>query len=91
MTDHSGCKLGLGREWSRAVVSATGVAGLMAISILNVPPIHAQVQGSAASLPEFDVASVKVFRRGSAPENRQISAAHGVLTVRQHTLRGCIE
>jgi uncharacterized protein (TIGR03435 family) len=34
-------------------------AALIATAILNVPSIHAQAQGSAASLPTFDVASVK--------------------------------
>ena len=48
-------------------------------------------QDRVGSLPEFDVASIKVFKLGSAPEDRHISAAHGVLTARQQTLGECIE
>jgi uncharacterized protein (TIGR03435 family) len=44
---------------SRTVASVTGVAGVIAIRILNASPVHAQPQGSAASRPAFDVASVK--------------------------------
>jgi bla regulator protein BlaR1 len=50
---------GLGRKLSRAVATKLAGAGLLAISILNAPTIYAQVQGSAASRPAFDVASVK--------------------------------
>ncbi len=48
-------------------------------------------QDRVGSLPEFDVASIKVFKLGSAPEDRHISAAHGLLTARQQTLGECIE
>jgi uncharacterized protein (TIGR03435 family) len=70
MTDRSGCKSGLGAEWLRSVASTTTAAVLIAISILNAPSIHAQGQGSAASLPTFDVASVKLWKDdGVSPRN----------------------
>ena len=40
--------------------------------------------------PEFDVASIKVFKSGSAPENRTTAISPGSLTMRQRTLRECI-
>jgi uncharacterized protein (TIGR03435 family) len=36
------------------------------------------------------VASVTVFKPGSAPENRRIDAAHGTVNIRQETLREAI-
>jgi uncharacterized protein (TIGR03435 family) len=52
---------------------------------------------SAASLGaeaprQFDVASVKAFKPGSAPEAaRRITAAHGAVTLTQQTLRECLQ
>jgi uncharacterized protein (TIGR03435 family) len=51
---------------------ATAVAGgvLVSISILNARSIHAQPRGTAASLPAFDVASVKLWKDdGVGPRN----------------------
>jgi uncharacterized protein (TIGR03435 family) len=65
------------------------VAGPVAIGVLNAPLSRAQSR--AAARPEFDVASVKVFKPGSLPEKRNITASHGTLMLRQQTLRECIE
>jgi bla regulator protein BlaR1 len=69
MTDRAGSEPGLGRKWSRAAASATTAAGLIAISILNAPSIHAQA-GSVSSPPAFEVASVKLWKDdGVSPRN----------------------
>jgi bla regulator protein BlaR1 len=68
------------------VGAAIGVAiGPVVVGVLNAP------LGLAQSHEEFDVASVKVFKRGSRPENRKITVGHGTLTMQQQTLRECIK
>jgi uncharacterized protein (TIGR03435 family) len=70
-------------------VAAFGtVIGPVVLGILEAPRGWAQTQSAAR--PEFDVASVKVFRPGSAAENRTIIASHGSLSMPQQTLRECI-
>jgi uncharacterized protein (TIGR03435 family) len=47
---------------------------------------------SALFAQQFDVASVKPFKPGSAPESaRKITASHGSVTLAQQTLRECIQ
>jgi bla regulator protein blaR1 len=73
---------------TKLLLAAAGVAALLlpfGIGLLNAPLIRAQVPGTA-----FDVASIKLFKPGSRPENRQITAAHGSLTMEQQSLRECI-
>jgi len=70
MRDRAGRNADGGRAILRAVASATAAAGLIAIRILNAPWIQAQGQGSAASRPAFDVASVKLWKDdGVSPRN----------------------
>jgi len=45
---------------------------------------------AAHAQPAFEVASVKIFKIGSQPENRKITASHGSLRMEQQTLRDCI-
>jgi uncharacterized protein (TIGR03435 family) len=55
----------------------------LALICLAASPLLAQ---------QFDVASVKPFKPGSAPESaRKITAAHGTVTLAQQTLRECIQ
>jgi len=55
----------------------------LALICLAASPLLAQ---------QFDVASVKPFKPGSAPESaRKITAAHGIVTLAQQTLRECIQ
>jgi bla regulator protein blaR1 len=73
---------------AKVLLAAAGVAALLlpvGLGLLNAPLIRAQVPGTA-----FDVASVKLFKPGSRPENRKITAAHGSLTMEQQSLRECI-
>lgn len=73
MTDRAGCKVGLGGKLSRPVASATTVAGLIAISILNAPAIQAQPQGNAASPQAFAVASIKSEAEVKAGRNARVT------------------
>ncbi len=47
-------------------------------------------RGLAQSHAEFEVATVKLVKPGSQPENRKIAAAHGSLMMQQQTVRDCI-
>jgi hypothetical protein len=70
MTDRAACNVDGGAKLLRAVATTMAGAGLIAITLLNAPPIHAQPQGSTASRPAFDVASVKPWKDdGMSPRN----------------------
>src|SRR5262249_51235691 len=63
-------------------MAAFGIAlGPVVLGIWDAPRVRAQVQPSTRL--EFDVASVKLFKPGSAPENRAIAIAHGNLSITQ--------
>jgi len=89
IANHRAARLSLSRRLLLAVTAIGAVAGPVAIGMLNAPLSRAQTQAAARS--QFDVASVKVFKPGSQPENRNITASQGTLMLRQQTLRECIE
>ena len=60
-----------------------------AVSVILLP-IAAGLIRAQSSGPDFEVASVKPFKPGSAPENHIILAAHGTLTVHQKSLHELI-
>jgi hypothetical protein len=82
-------RLSLVKRLLLAAAAIGAAAAPVAVGMLNTPPIRAQSQ--AADRLEFGVASVKLFKPGSQPENRNIAASHGTLTMRRQTLRECIE
>jgi bla regulator protein BlaR1 len=89
MANRHAARLSLSRRLLLSVAVLGAVAGPVALGMWNARPIRAQSR--AAARPEFDVASIKPFKPGSQPENRNITAAHGTLMLRQQTLRECIE
>jgi len=89
MANRHAARLSLSRRLLLAVAAIGAVAGPLAIGMLNAPTSRAQSQD--APRLEFDVASIKPFKPGSQPENRNIAASHGTLMLRQQTLRECIE
>ena len=64
--------------------AVAAVMGPVAVGALTPPAALAQ------SRAEFEVATVKLFKRGSQPENRKITASHGTLMMQQQDLRECI-
>jgi bla regulator protein BlaR1 len=89
MANRHAARLSFSRRLLLAVAAIGAVAGPVAIGMLNAAPSRAQSQ--AAPRPKFAVASVKPFKPGSQPENRNITGSHGTLMLRQQTLRECIE
>jgi bla regulator protein blaR1 len=88
MAHQSGDRLKLSKRLLLTVAAIGTAVGPVVLGVFDAPQGRAQVQSAAH--PEFDVASVKAFKPGSAPENRTIIASHGSLLVRQETLRECI-
>jgi uncharacterized protein (TIGR03435 family) len=75
---------------ARRLTAPTKIAIATAGAIAVLLPIAAGLIRAQSPGPGFDVASVKPFKIGSAPENRVILAAHGSLTVHQKSLRDLI-
>jgi bla regulator protein blaR1 len=89
IANRGAARLNLSKRLLLAIAAIGAVATPVTIGMLNAPLSRAQSQ--AAARPEFDVASVKPFKPGSQPENRNITASHGALVLQQQTLRECIE
>jgi uncharacterized protein (TIGR03435 family) len=85
MTNRAAQKLNSGMKFLLAATAMLAVLLPVGIGLLNAPLSRAQAPG-----PQFDVASVKLFKEGSRPENRKITAAHGSLMMEQQTLSDCI-
>ena len=85
MTNRASKKLNSGMKVLIAAAGAATVLLPVGIGLLNAPLGRAQAPGTV-----FEVASVKVFKPGSQPENRKITAAHGSLMMQQQTLSDCI-
>jgi len=88
MANHLAAGMNLSRRILLTIAAIGTIAGPVMLGILNAPMGRTQIQ--SAGRQEFDVASVKAFKPGSAPENRTITAAHGSLLMSQQTLRECI-
>jgi uncharacterized protein (TIGR03435 family) len=88
MSHHPGDSLQLPKRLLLAAAAIATTAGPAALGFLDAPQVRAQTQST--SRLEFDVASVKPFKPGSAPENRAITASHGSLRISQESLRECI-
>jgi len=87
MTNRVAARLTLWRSLLLVLAATGSVAGPVLVGVLNAPSAKAQTQ---SSLPEFDVASIKPFKPGSAPENRKLTASHGSMTIQQENLRSVI-
>ena len=79
------------QQHSTRLRALRAVIAIAAIGFMRTPGGLAQPQTATIAQQVFDVASVKLFKPGSAPENRSIAASHGSLMMRQQTLRECIE
>jgi len=65
MANRLAARLGVSRGLLRTIAAIATVVGSVALGVVDAPRGSAQPQ--SAVHPEFDVASVKVFKPGSAP------------------------
>jgi bla regulator protein BlaR1 len=84
MANRHAVRVNFSKKLLLGVAAIGAVMGPVAVGVLNAPPSLAQ------SHAEFDVATVKLVKPGSQPENRKIAAAHGSLMMQQQTVRDCI-
>jgi len=84
MANRHAVRVNFSKKLMLGVAAIGAVMGPVAVGVLNAPA------GLAQSHAEFDVASVKLVKPGSQPENRKITASHGSLMMQQQTLRECI-
>ena len=84
MANRHAVRVNFSKKLLLGVAAIGAVMGPVAVGVLNAPA------GLAQSHAEFDVATVKLIKPGSQPENRKITAAHGSLMMQQQTVRDCI-
>ena len=87
-------KLCLGRKLALAAVGIAAVAASLSFGLLNAPRVRAQsTQTTAASLPSFEVASIKPNRSGRHAHWDQVSArqVHHNRRDGKATHRACVQ
>ena len=85
MANRHAARVNFSKKVLLAAAAIAAVMGPVVVGVLNAPFAIAQAHA------EFDVATVKLFKPGSRPENRKITATHGSLMMEQQTLRECIQ
>jgi uncharacterized protein (TIGR03435 family) len=84
MANRCAARVNFSKKVLLMVAAIAAVMGPVVVGVLNAPFAIAQSHAG------FDVATVKLFKQGSRPENRKITAAHGSLMMEQQSLRECI-